>query len=175
MSQAKRGHQRVLACLTESEAHFVLENDESLLPHFIGHLRGLLAEMKLCDENQQLRICVALREALINAMHHGNLEVHSSLLERGDKSYLDLVAERRVQPPYRDRRVHVVVKQTAREACYSIRDEGPGFDPCELPDPRDPANLDKLSGRGLLLIRTFMDDVRHNETGNEIILLKRRK
>jgi CheY-like chemotaxis protein/anti-sigma regulatory factor (Ser/Thr protein kinase) len=175
MTQARRGHQRVLACLAETESTFVLENDESLLPHFIGHLRGLLGEMRLCDENQQLRICVALREALINAMHHGNLEVHSALLEKGDKSYMDLVAERRRQAPYKDRRVHVTVRQSASAAAYTIRDEGPGFDPGALPDPRDPDNLDKLSGRGLLLIRTFMDDVRHNATGNEIILVKRRK
>jgi CheY-like chemotaxis protein/anti-sigma regulatory factor (Ser/Thr protein kinase) len=175
MNQAKRGHQRVLACLAETGSYFVLDNDETLLPHLIGHLRGLLGEMRFCDENQQLRICVALREALINAMHHGNLEVNSTLLERGDKSYIDLVAERRRLPPYRDRRIHLTVRQSGGEAAYTIRDEGPGFDPGGLPDPRDPVNLDKLSGRGLLLIRTFMDDVRHNETGNEITLVKRRK
>jgi CheY-like chemotaxis protein/anti-sigma regulatory factor (Ser/Thr protein kinase) len=175
LNQAKRGHQRVLACLAATESRFVLENDESLLPHLIAHLRGLLGEMKLCDENQQLRVCVALREALINAMHHGNLEVRSSLLEEDNKSYLDLLAERRRQSPYQDRRVHVTVKQTSAEAAYSVRDEGPGFDPGALPDPRDPGNLDKLSGRGILLIRTFMDDVRHNESGTEITMIKRRR
>ena len=55
----------------------------------------------------------------------------------------------------------------------AIRDEGKGFDPGSLPDPTDPENLIKASGRGLLLMRAFMDDVFHNETGNEVTLIKR--
>ena len=54
-----------------------------------------------------------------------------------------------------------------------IRDEGPGFDPTKLPDPTDPANMEKASGRGLLLIRTFMEEVRHNDQGNEITMVWR--
>ena len=57
---------------------------------------------------------------------------------------------------------------------YIIRDEGPGFDHTDLPNPTDPENLTKLSGRGLLLIRTFMDHVEFNNTGNEITLVKHR-
>ncbi len=56
-----------------------------------------------------------------------------------------------------------------------IRDEGKGFDPNSLPDPTDPVNLDKVSGRGLLLMRTFVDGVRFNECGNEVTLIKRRR
>jgi anti-sigma regulatory factor (Ser/Thr protein kinase) len=55
-----------------------------------------------------------------------------------------------------------------------MRDEGPGFDPKELPDPTDPENLLKLSGRGILLMRTFMDDVKFNDRGNEVTMVKRR-
>ena len=62
-----------------------------------------------------------------------------------------------------------------REAVrITIRDQGPGFDPSRLPDPTVPENIGKISGRGLLLIRTFMDDVRFNETGNEITLVKKK-
>ena len=57
---------------------------------------------------------------------------------------------------------------------YTIRDEGPGFDVNNLPDPTDPANLEKPSGRGMLLIRMFMDAVRYNDMGNEITLEKRK-
>ena len=53
-----------------------------------------------------------------------------------------------------------------------VRDDGNGFDPAILPDPTDPANLERVSGRGLLLIQTFMDSVRHNATGNEITMVK---
>ena len=53
---------------------------------------------------------------------------------------------------------------------YTVRDEGPGFDPASLPDPTDPANLDRPCGRGLLLMRTFMDNVIFNDKGNEVTL-----
>ena len=77
-------------------------------------------------------------------------------------------------PPYRDRRVHFVAEESRTEAAYVVGDEGPGFDPASLPDPTDPANLHKEYGRGLLLIRTFMDEVHHNDRGNEITMIKRR-
>ena len=56
-----------------------------------------------------------------------------------------------------------------------VRDDGRGFDPSKLPDPTDPANLQKCCGRGLFLIRTFMDEVRFNDTGNEITMIKRHR
>jgi anti-sigma regulatory factor (Ser/Thr protein kinase) len=61
---------------------------------------------------------------------------------------------------------------TRHEATFSVRDEGSGFDPALLPDPTDPANLGRVSGRGLLLIHTFMDRVEHNEKGNQIVMTK---
>jgi anti-sigma regulatory factor (Ser/Thr protein kinase) len=59
------------------------------------------------------------------------------------------------------------------EATFVIQDEGPGFDPASLPDPTDPENLDKVSGRGLLLMRTFMDEVSYNDRGNQVTMIKR--
>jgi CheY-like chemotaxis protein len=171
--QARRGHQRVLGCLTEVESNFVLDNDPGLVAHLTGHLRDQMREVQGCDDNELLRVSIALREALVNAIEHGNLEVPSALREESDRAYTQLVAERGRHPPYRDRRVQVRVRQTPREAVFVIRDGGPGFDPSRLPDPTDPANLEKSTGRGLMLVRTFMDEVRHNEAGNEITLVKR--
>jgi anti-sigma regulatory factor (Ser/Thr protein kinase) len=69
--------------------------------------------------------------------------------------------------------VYVTARFTRDELLFNVRDEGQGFDPNILPDPTDPANLGKVSGRGLLLIQTFMDRVQHNTTGNEITMVKR--
>src|SRR5487761_1854859 len=102
-------------------------------------------------------------------MYHGNLEVGSELRETDEKSYRKLLEERRRTAPYAARRVHVLAYESPAEARYVIRDEGAGFDPKQLPDPTDPTNLEKVSGRGLLLIRTFMDEIRHNDKGNEIV------
>jgi CheY-like chemotaxis protein len=174
IAQAERSQKRLLESLVHTESQFVLENDTALIPSLIGHLEANLTRMKICDENGLIRVAVALREALINAIHHGNLEVDADLREKDEKRFHQQVDERRKQEPYQDRRVHVAAKETHREAIYVVRDEGPGFDVSSLPDPTDPVNLEKVSGRGLLLIRTFMDEVHHNKSGNEITLVKRR-
>ena len=131
--------------------------------------------IRMWPETGRIQVAVALREALVNAIFHGNLEVSSTLLEQTGDVFSQVVERRRRQSPYQDRRVHVTAKETRFEAIYVVRDEGPGFDPSTLPDPTDLANLDKPSGRGLLLIRTFMDEVRHNAQGNEIQMVMRRR
>ena len=165
----------LLSCLESTAARFVLDSDVAKIPAVVGHLEESIARMGLCDETNRLQVVVALREALVNAICHGNLEVSSALLEQAGAGFDDLVEQRRREHPYRDRRVHVSATETREEAIYVVRDEGPGFDPASLPDPTDLANLEKPSGRGLLLIRTFMDEVRHNEKGNQITLVLRRR
>jgi CheY-like chemotaxis protein/anti-sigma regulatory factor (Ser/Thr protein kinase) len=172
VAKADRDELHLFQSLISTESTFILENDASLIPSLIGHLESNLKRMRLCDENGLIRVAVALREALINAIHHGNLEIDSQLKEKDDKQYYALIAERQQQEPYQDRRVHVYAKESHREAVYVIRDEGPGFDVSSLPDPTDPSNLEKMSGRGLLLIRTFMDAVNHNAKGNEVTMVK---
>jgi anti-sigma regulatory factor (Ser/Thr protein kinase) len=152
----------------------VLDNDLSLAPPLIGFLEGHAARLLACDRNELMRLGVALHEALLNAMQHGNLELSSDLRQEGDeRAYRDLGAVRRQQPPYRDRKVRVHAQLSHLEALYVIEDEGPGFNVGSLPDPSDPANVGRIGGRGLTLIRTFMDEVRHNERGNRITLGKR--
>ena len=172
-AQARSGHRRLMSCLARIESEFVLENDPSLIPPLVGHLKDVLAQMTEADDTTLLRASVALREALLNAMEHGNLELDSGLRESDQARYHKLADERRQEKPYRDRRVAVRVKQTPHEAEYHITDEGRGFDPRKVPDPLDPANMERVSGRGLLLIRTFMTEMRHSERGNEITLVLR--
>jgi CheY-like chemotaxis protein/anti-sigma regulatory factor (Ser/Thr protein kinase) len=166
---------QVLDCLTETEFRFVLDNDAARIKPLVGHLQDQMALMKLVDPSGQIRVGTALHEALVNAMEHGNLELGSELREAGNyEAYREVVDKRRTQPPYRDRRVRVSARFSRAEAVYVIRDEGRGFDATNLPDPTVPANLEKVSGRGLFLIRTFMDEARFNAAGNEITLIKRR-
>jgi CheY-like chemotaxis protein/anti-sigma regulatory factor (Ser/Thr protein kinase) len=167
--------EQLVACLEATESRFVIDSDVAKLPAVIGHLEQGLARMRLCDETGRLQVAVALREALVNAMYHGNLEVSSALLEQDAGGFDELVERRRAESPYRDRRVHLTATETREAATYVVLDEGPGFDPATLPDPTDVANLEKPSGRGLLLIRTFMDEVRHNLKGNKITMVLRRR
>jgi len=172
---AKRDEQQALACLSEANLNFVLDVKYSGIHEpVVGYLQEQLRNWQLCDDTDLIRVGTALHEALVNAIEHGNLELRSDLRDRPDGAYHYLGEQRREMSPYRDRRVYVTAHLTREEALIKIRDEGPGFDPRRLPDPTDPENIGKISGRGLLLIRTFMDYVTFNETGNEITLVKRR-
>ena len=74
--------------------------------------------------------------------------------------------------PYANRRVCITGEVSRCEFVCSIRDEGLGFDVDSVPDPLDPKNLCKPSGRGLLLIRRFMDQMIYNDKGNELRMVK---
>ncbi|HJZ89925.1 MAG TPA: response regulator [Gemmataceae bacterium] len=172
-ARARRGHKRVLECLTDTSSHFVLDNDPTLIPPLVGYLKDNLFRMSGSDDTGLMQLTIALREGIQNAMEHGNLELDSRLREQDDGEYHRLAQERRQQKPYADRRVHVSARETPTEAVYVIRDEGPGFDPSLLPDPTDPTNIERRSGRGVLLMRTFMSEVRYNDRGNELTLIRR--
>ena len=175
MARVSRNQQQVLECLVETELRFVLSNDSLRVQPLISHLQDHMTMMNLVDKGGLIRVGTALHECLINAMEHGNLELTSELRESEHaEDYRNLVDERRQLQPYCDRRVLVVARFSRNEAVFVVRDDGLGFNTSKLPDPTDPANLGKSSGRGLFLIRTFMDEVSFNESGNEITMVKRR-
>jgi len=94
-------------------------------------------------------IHLALEEALVNAIRHGNA--------------LDAAKE-----------VHVQCRMSDDLMQIEVADQGNGFDPAGLPDPTDHAHRETPSGRGVLLMRRFMDRVEFNEKGNVVLLEKRR-
>jgi len=96
-----------------------------------------------------LDLSIALSESLINAIKHGNLSDSSKL-------------------------VRITASVSGDEARFTVEDEGPGFDLNKVPYPRDPENLLKSSGRGVLLIKNLVDDAQYNDRGNRISLMKRR-
>ncbi|MFM9964922.1 MAG: ATP-binding protein [Planctomycetaceae bacterium] len=169
----ERQASRVMRRVSHQEATFVLENDASLLAALATQLRESVRTLWQCDEVQILRIGMAIEEALINACYHGNLELSSSLRDQDDDLYRQLACERAHQAPFAQRRVTVQFHCGPRSFQCTIRDEGPGFNPDSLPNPFSDESLARPSGRGLMLIRSFMDEVRFNDQGNEITLFKR--
>jgi len=101
------------------------------------------------DEDEVMRIAMAVREAAVNAVLHGNA------YDPGKKVVLDF-------------------ERTGRDLVITIRDQGKGLDLSKIPDPLAPENLLKTSGRGIFLIRSFMDEVHihPSQTGTEIRLVK---
>jgi serine/threonine-protein kinase RsbW len=101
------------------------------------------------SETDQFRVHLALEEAIINAHKHGN---------------------------QRDWSKSITVRYyiSADGVAAQVEDEGVGFDPQSVPDPLAPENLERPSGRGLLLMRSYLTGVCHNEPGNCICLCKHR-
>ena len=173
-TQTDRNNRRIIDSMTRYEAQFVLHNDSSLVAPLVGFLEETVARIQICPPSGLMLLGVALHEALTNAIYHGNLELSSKIKEENEKEFYRLSEERKKKEPYKERRVYVAATLTRQEAMFVVRDEGQGFDPATLPDPTDPSNMEKISGRGLLLIQTFMDRVEHNETGNQITMVKYR-
>jgi serine/threonine-protein kinase RsbW len=92
---------------------------------------------------------LALEEALVNAIKHGN----------------------GLDP---DKFVSVLCRVDSSAAEIIIEDQGEGFDPGDVPDPTDDDNLEKPSGRGLMLMRAFLTTVEYNDKGNRVRLVKSR-
>ena len=96
----------------------------------------------------QFAVRLALDEALANAIHHGN---------RDDPT----------------KRVTVTYRVTPAQVRISVLDEGRGFDPSLVPDPRLSENLCKPNGRGIMLMRAYMTCVNYNHQGNCVTLIKK--
>ena len=173
VSRRRRELSPLLGRMNELCCSFVLPNDAKLADLLVSHLQEHAIQMGLCDETECNRMGVALQEALSNAIYHGNLQVGSECREQSHTEYRALVAKRCLESPYRDRCVRVTARLTQNETVFTIRDEGQGFDPSTLPDPREATNLEKASGRGVLLMRSFMDEVRFEDDGRSVTLVKR--
>ncbi len=100
-------------------------------------------------EHDVFGVHLAMEEALTNAIRHGN---------RLDDS----------------KNVQVRCQLSTDFLSVSIVDEGPGFDPSKVPDPTSPDQLDVPSGRGIMLMRSFMTRVEYNSVGNRVTLEKQR-
>jgi serine/threonine-protein kinase RsbW len=97
---------------------------------------------------EQSNLFIALDEAFVNAVKHGN---------KFDSNKL----------------VRICAEVSSKEARFTVEDEGDGFDVNAIPDPLDPANLFKTSGRGVLFIYNIMDEVKYNERGNRLTMVKK--
>lgn len=171
-SRAVADRARVFGALAARVSRYVVSNDPDFVAPLLAEIQAEVLSAGSCEPHEWNRVAVALEEALLNAIYHGNLEVCSKLKEQGDAFYR-LARERRCQKPFLDRRVRVTVRVSLAGASFQIADDGPGFDVSKLPDPTAPEYLERPSGRGLLLMRAFMDDVRYNGTGNRVTMVKR--
>ena len=173
-SSTSRYNQQLVGCWSNSETSFALTSSSELLAPLVALYRETMTMLQVADDSTLIRISVALTEALDNALYHGNYELSSDLREGDGSPWREAVKIRRDESPYKDRKIFVQGRITRDEARFTIRDEGPGFDPNSLPVSIDPANLERSSGRGILLMKAFLDEVTFDATGNQVTLVKHR-
>lgn len=119
----------------------------------VGHatIERLIAalEANMWEGRDLFHIQLAVEEAIVNAITHGNKQAVNKVVE----------VEFRVDP---------------QTTFLRIKDQGAGFNPAAVPDPRDDDHLECTNGRGVLLIREFMSEVHYNDRGNEVTMIKHR-
>jgi serine/threonine-protein kinase RsbW len=110
---------------------------------------GRMAAQAGFDDEEVMKISMAVREAAVNAVLHGN-----------------------AYDP--NKKVTLAFECTPRDLVITIRDQGPGLDVGRIPDPLAPENLMKTSGRGIFLIRSFMDvvEIHPSHAGTELKMIK---
>jgi len=177
VGRAECRHRRLSECFVKSGLSLQMDNDPSLIPALVDQAHRMLASMDYNETTERMHVCIAFEEALLNAFCHGTLELSAheltearqSLSEGGVSPALML---RRSQQPCRDRRVYVEIQIDREKAVFVVRDEGAGFAPASAPVRRDPKTLERGGGRGLVLMHNFMDEVRFNQKGNEVTMVK---
>jgi CheY-like chemotaxis protein len=180
MSKADRTYDRLISCMNRCTFAFELDSDPALIDPLVDLVQQMVAGMKLTDATGRFRVGAALKESLLNAVYRGNLEISFQQMQAARVSLMegsgdDLLVKRRAQQPYSDRKVFVDVVLDTSQARFVVRDQGPGFDPASLPPAGQPGSLDPEAGRGLVLMRAFMDEVTYNASGNEVTMVKGRE
>lgn len=119
----------------------------SLMHSILDYLMKRVEKVGVVDAKKS-NLFIALDEAFVNAIKHGN---------KFDANKI----------------VRISAEVSSKEARFTIEDEGEGFNVAEIPDPTNPENLFKTSGRGVLFIHNIMDEVSYNSRGNRLTMVKR--
>jgi CheY-like chemotaxis protein len=170
IAHADRQHDRLLDRLHRSTWTFVLDNDPTMIGPLVDYMQLQMASLNFGDEPARVRLGIGLHEALLNALLHGNLELASEQLHQAQDEDPDLVRRRAAESPYGERRIHVYAEFSADRARFIIRDDGPGFAHTQFVG--ECGSDDSEGGRGIVLMRAYMDEVSYSALGNEVTLTK---
>jgi serine/threonine-protein kinase RsbW len=132
----------------EQTVSYTLDSTIETVDHAEENATRIATELGF-GEDEVMQISMAVREGAVNAVLHGN-------------AYAP------------DKKVLLSFERTAQDLVITIRDQGKGIDLGGIPNPLAPENLLKTSGRGIFLMRSFMDvvEIRPSQTGTEIKLIK---
>jgi len=145
--QDRCGFKQYLSAMEQSVS-YTLDSTLDTVDHAEEKATRIATELGF-GEDEVMQISMAVREGAVNAVLHGN-------------AYAP------------DKKVILAFERTSEDLVITIRDEGKGINLSEIPNPLAPENLLKTSGRGIFLMRSFMDvvEIRPSQTGTEVKLIK---
>ncbi len=183
------GKKEILCKVTKIEEdpllkYFHSEKKKYILPNNILVAKEMSKQMvknltKYIDKSEVQLLEMAIFEMIINSIEHGNLKINfeekSIALQKGE--YLNFLMERQNLPEYKNKKVTIEYTITPEHAAFKISDDGEGFDHKKLIGKSvDEVNDQMIAhGRGISLTQSLFDEIKYNETGNQVLLVKRIK
>ncbi len=169
LTQNDNSYKKLLECATKTDFEFNLVSDPDIIEPLVEMVQQVAVGQGTFSGGTQVQVGVALENALTNAMFRGNLELAREEFPVASRT---IISQRMSEAPYKDRSVYVRALITPDAVEFTIRDQGPGFDTSTVPEASDPESYRDGMGRGLVLIKAFMDEVEFNDSGNEIRMKK---
>ena len=171
LSEARISKERLMTQTTSTRHQFNLDTDPELIPPLLEFVCEAMNLIGVGDPSTVRHVAVAVEEAMLNAMLHGNYGIVAAdapgarhALREG--SFDEWLAEH--EKSAEGRRIKFATDITRTRVQIVIRDEGKGFDKSALTEATALEHISEGGGRGLTLISNFMDEVNFNEAGNEI-------
>jgi len=170
----KSGEDTMIRCFECERQRYVIGN-YLLTADDISH--RITRNLRRYLEPRQVTIIrIAVREMIINAIEHGNLELsfEEKTAAMESERYFEIIAERQRDPRFRDRRVYIEYIISPEKCTYTISDDGPGFDYHRIlsMSAEDYNEMLLEHGRGIKMAVQAFDQIEFNEKGNQVILTK---
>jgi anti-sigma regulatory factor (Ser/Thr protein kinase) len=163
--------------LQSEQTRLRLPSRPDLIETAVEYLRHKAVLVGVCPVGQSAKLGMALHEALSNSVVHGNLEISSELREGDDGAFARALAARSADPQFVSRFVEITVDFDGTRCEWTLTDQGKGFDVDRVKscEPANEADLLRPSGRGILMMRALMDEVRYEAGGRRVTLTLRRR
>lgn len=162
----------LVGLILSERMHLSLPSDPGLVEATAEFLTRRAELCGACSPTRSAKLMIAFVEAITNAIIHGNLELSSELKERGDDAFAKTLALRATDPVLSQRKVDIQVEYDGTTCRWTMTDEGRGFDvekALKRTESEDPEVL-LASGRGLIIMRSFLDDIRWDWGGRRVIM-----
>lgn len=162
----------VLRHVTRHRTMFRIETDLEQVRSLVHFVRLRLHSLQRLGAATVRDLTAAVRECLLNAYFHGNLECNTSPLELPREEYIRVSEQRKDDPQFHARRIELELLFDSRSVSIRIADEGPGFDQATWKERAAERGSDTSRGQGMRIIRDAVSDFTLNARGNEMTLIR---